>query len=197
MSGWASQANCSEHGCDSVATVHVAVVEQRRLLADSYYCDAHGQECVTRHRDSFSAGHVPVIQLADAACCDVRLILSRPTFVGDNQYVHLSEVGGNRWLGLYCGFIEAALMLSSLAVPSPNRPFVHDVAANIAGATGGSIQYVFIHDLVGEGPFYVAQIVIEVEGKSVSVDARPSDAISLAIRCSRPIFVSERLLSEP
>ena len=100
--------------------------------------------------------------------------------------MHLREVAGTRWLGLYCGFIEAAVMLSSLAVPSPIRPFLHDVAANIVSSTGGTIQYVFIHDLIVDGPFYVAEIAIEVEGKSVSVDARPSDAISLAIPAASP-----------
>jgi bifunctional DNase/RNase len=178
-----------------MATVHVAIVDQRRLLVDSYYCDAHGEKCVTRNRDSFSVGNLPVLLLPGAVCCDVRLILSRPVIIGESQYVHLREVAGTRWLGLYCGFIEAAVMLSSLAVPSPIRPFLHDVAANIVSSTGGTIQYVFIHDLIVDGPFYVAEIAIEVEGKSVSVDARPSDAISLAIRSCKPIFVSERLLS--
>jgi bifunctional DNase/RNase len=115
--------------------------------------------------------------------------------IGEPNCVHLREVGGRRWLSFYTGFIEAALMWSSLAVPSPTRPLTHDVMAGIVRVFRGLIQYVLIEDFVSEGQFYRAKLVIAGADASAAVDARPSDAISLAVRTGSDIFVSERLLA--
>jgi hypothetical protein len=176
--------------------VHVAVVNQRRLLVDRYFCDAHGKDCVNRSLDARPFGNRPVQRVPGGVCCDVCLLLSRPDVIGEPNYVHLNEVGGHRWFSFYCGYIEAAVMLSSLKVSSPTRPFMHDVMAGIARALGGTIRHVLIEDFVADGQFYNAKLVIAGAGGSVTVDARPSDAISLAIRTGNEIFVSERLLAD-
>lgn len=197
MSNWVPNTQCSKDGCRESATVHVAVVNMRQLVIDRFCCDRHGEECVHRSGDTTWVGMEPLQSVDGAVCCDVRLILSRPVVVGDEQYVHLREVNGNRWLGFYCGFIEAAVMLSSIAVPSPTRPFMHDVLCGTVSAVGGSIQYVHIHDHVATGSYYLAKLAISAGGESVFVDARPSDAVSLAIRSGKPIFVAAQLLSVP
>lgn len=197
MSNWLPNTNCSESGCTEAATVHVAVVDQRKLLVDRYFCDAHGKECMNQSLESLPISNTPAREVPGAVRADICLLLSRPTVVGEPNYVHLREVGGRRWLSFYTGFIEAAVMLSSLAVPSPTRPFMHDVMAGVVRALGGAIRYVLIDDFVTEGQFYLAKLVIAGSGGPVTVEARPSDAISLAIRSGVDLYVSESLLAVP
>jgi len=196
MSNWIPDMKCSEPGCAQPATAHVAVVSQRKLLEERYFCDPHGKECVVRSLRTLPLGNSVSHSVPGAVCCDVCLILTRPYAIGEQQYVHLNEVAGPRWLSLYCGPIEAAVMLSSLKTPSPPRPFMHDVMANITRALGGTIKHVIIHDFVPDGGFYVAQLAITGPSGLLSVDARPSDVISLAIRSGAPIFVSEQLVRD-
>jgi hypothetical protein len=179
------------------ATSHVAVFGDRELVVDRHFCDAHGKECVDSSLNYMPVGRSPLHEVAGAVCCDIRLLLSRPDCAGERQYVHLREKGGRRWLGFYCGFIEGSVILSSAQTPSPLRPFMHDVMLNIVRALGGTVKHVLIDDHVVDAQHYSAKLVIAAVAGSVAVDARPSDAIALAIRAGTEIFISERLLAVP
>ncbi|MCX7929387.1 MAG: bifunctional nuclease family protein [Chlorobi bacterium] len=102
----------------------------------------------------------------------------------------LKESGGERRLPIVIGAPEAQAIAAELEGVRPTRPMTHDLLKNIIEQAGGTVSEVCIVDL-RESIFY-AQIVIE--GLELSVDARPSDAIALAVRFSAPIFVADSVL---
>jgi bifunctional DNase/RNase len=93
-----------------------------------------------------------------------------------------------------CGSVDASVMFFSIENPFPTRPLTHDVMVSIATSLGGVINYVIIHDVVLETNTYLSKIMVDGPSGVISIDARPSDAISLAIRSAVPIFVSEKII---
>ena len=88
---------------------------------------------------------------------------------------------------------DIALAISlALESETPDRPFTHDLMKNILDRLGVSIERVTIDDLWQE-TFY-ARITLDNKGESVDIDARPSDAIALALRYKAPIYVAEAVL---
>src|SRR5262249_50675209 len=76
---------------------------------------------------------------------------------------------------------------------TPPRPLTHDLVKTMFERVGVGLQRVLIRDLQ-DGTYY-ADIVLERDGNEVSVDSRPSDAIALAVRFGRPIFVERQLFA--
>ncbi len=74
------------------------------------------------------------------------------------------------------------------------RPMTHDLLKNVIEAMGGKVNRILINDLV-DNTFY-ARILVDVDGRTVEIDARPSDSIALALRTQSIIYVDERVLSE-
>jgi len=106
----------------------------------------------------------------------------------------LSEHGGNRRLPIIIGTFEAQAIALELESIKPPRPMTHDLLKNMVLSFNSSVKKVCINDL-SEGTFY-AQIVYDRDGEEVELDARPSDAIALAIRFGAAIFVAEKVLNE-
>jgi uncharacterized protein len=92
------------------------------------------------------------------------------------------------WVGLY----EAqAIQLEVVKATTP-RPYTHDLLKNVVLGLNAQVQRVVVSELRGD-TFY-AVIWMEQNGEIVSIDARPSDALALALRSDCPIFVSEEVL---
>ena len=106
----------------------------------------------------------------------------------------LNEVDGNRRLPIIIGTFEAQAIALELEHIKPPRPMTHDLLKNVIQSFDSKLNQVFINDL-SEGTFY-AQIIYDRNGDKFEQDARPSDAIALAIRFEAPIFVSENVLDE-
>ncbi|MCX8051526.1 MAG: bifunctional nuclease family protein [Chlorobi bacterium] len=104
----------------------------------------------------------------------------------------LKEVDGERRLPIVIGAPEAQAIAAELEDVRPTRPMTHDLLKNIIEKAGGTVSEVCIVDL-RESIFY-AQITIE--GLDLQVDARPSDAIALAVRFKAPIYVMDTVLDE-
>ena len=109
------------------------------------------------------------------------------------RVVMLKEKDSVRYLPIWIGHFEA----DAIAIPMQNvavtRPLTHDLLRAAIDTLGAKLEHVLIHDLAEE-TFY-AKIVLTQDGKSLEVDARPSDAIALAIRAKIPIFVEEKVLA--
>ena len=124
----------------------------------------------------------------------VRLELAR-LLVNERSSEHvvtLRETDGDRALSIEIGPFEAAALEESLqAEPSP-RPLTHELILSACAMLGAELRYVVVDDLIGE--VYHAKLVLTRDGRDVTVDARPSDAIVAAIRAEAPIFASERVL---
>jgi bifunctional DNase/RNase len=106
--------------------------------------------------------------------------------------VVLRDAAGDRVLPIWVGVFEAnaiALQIENVATP---RPMTHDLLRNVIADLKGSVERVVVTDLK-ENTFY-ALIYLRVGGEVVAIDARPSDAIALALRAKAPIFVEETVI---
>jgi uncharacterized protein len=106
--------------------------------------------------------------------------------------VILRDKEGDRVLPIWVGIFEAnaiALQIENIATP---RPMTHDLLRNVIRDLNGTVQKVVVSDLK-DTTFY-ALIYLEVGGEVMAVDARPSDAIALALRSQAPIFVEEHVI---
>ncbi|HSK10007.1 MAG TPA: bifunctional nuclease family protein [Vicinamibacterales bacterium] len=104
----------------------------------------------------------------------------------------LRDEEGHRVLPIWVGIFEAnaiALRMENIATP---RPMTHDLLRNVIEDLNGVVRKIVVSDLK-ENTFY-ALIYVEVSGQTLAVDARPSDAIALALRAEAPIFVEETVL---
>ncbi len=116
----------------------------------------------------------------------------RMNLLAPHRIVVLKESGRDRILPIVIGVHEAdaiALRLQGTEVP---RPMTHDLLANMIATLGGRVTSVVVNDLSGETFF--ARIILDVEGRHVEVDSRPSDAIALAVRVGAQILVDEAVL---
>ena len=92
------------------------------------------------------------------------------------------------WVGLY----EANAIALEIEKTTTPRPMTHDLARNLINGLNASVEKVVVNELRND-TFY-AVIWLRQDGETVTLDARPSDAIALALRCDCPIFVSEDVL---
>lgn len=104
----------------------------------------------------------------------------------------LKEADGPRKMPIIIGVSEAQAIANELEGVRPQRPMTHDLIRSIVELLGGQLKEVVIHSL-REGTFY-ASLVFEYS--NLELDARPSDAIAIAIRFGVPIYVSEQILNE-
>ena len=96
-------------------------------------------------------------------------------------------------LPIKIGMYEASAIGMGVNERKGSRPLTHDLIAHVVSALGGKVASVAITD-VKETTFYAQVNIIDRDGGHVSVDARPSDAIALAVRTGAPIYVSEDVL---
>jgi len=97
-----------------------------------------------------------------------------------------------RWLPIVVGPAEAQAIALQLERVAPPRPMTHDLIKNLLDSIKANVSRVVVNDLK-ENTYY-ATIDIKRNGTQSSVDARPSDAIALALRSSAPIFVDEEVM---
>ena len=106
----------------------------------------------------------------------------------------LGEVEGNRRLPIIIGAFEAQAIALELEKIQPPRPMTHDLLRDMFEAVGAEVLDVVIDEL-REGTFF-AKIRYVHEGDEDQLDARPSDAVALAVRVDAPIFVAPSVLDE-
>jgi bifunctional DNase/RNase len=107
--------------------------------------------------------------------------------------VLLKEIDGSRFLPIWVGAVEATAIAFAQQGVIPPRPLTHDLMQDIVeslDATVTAIQVTAIED----GVFMASLLIRDAEGKSVSVSARPSDAIALALRTHSNILADSDLL---
>ena len=105
--------------------------------------------------------------------------------------VLLREIGGERYLPIWIGAVEATAIAFAQQGVVPSRPLTHDLMKDLLDAAGQELQQVRITELK-EGVFYA----LLVFASGLEVSARPSDAIALALRTGSPIFGAEDVIGE-
>lgn len=108
--------------------------------------------------------------------------------------VLLREQTGERVLPIYIGPEEAAAIARALEGVTPPRPMTHDLLRDAIVALGASVTRVSVTEL--RDRTFFAELELRIDGRTVRVSARPSDAIALAVRVSAPIYASEEVLDE-
>jgi hypothetical protein len=120
------------------------------------------------------------------------LILERKT---QQNIVILRELEGERILPIWIGPGEAQAIRRLLSDEPFPRPLTHDLLFHVVEGLKAKITRIVVADL--KDNTFFASIIVERNGEVLSVDARPSDSIALALRAKAPIFVNETLLQLP
>ena len=95
-------------------------------------------------------------------------------------------------LPIWIGLLEATAMATELEGIKMARPMTHDLLRNVLGELGASVEAIEVTEL--RENTYFALIYLEVGGQRMTIDCRPSDAISLALRTKSPIYVAKKVL---
>jgi uncharacterized protein len=115
--------------------------------------------------------------------------------VSNSPIVILKKPGENLFLPIWIGVFEAnAIALHLEGVQTP-RPMTHDLLRAMVVALGASMECVVVHSLV-DSTFHATVLLHDAKGSRVELDARPSDAIALALRCGAPIRVADAVFRD-
>lgn len=99
------------------------------------------------------------------------------------------------FLPIWIGVFEAAAIAMELQGVQPPRPMTHDLLKNAIENLGGKMKRAVIND-IKDGTFFALIEIETKDGKVLNLDARPSDAIALAVRNRAPVFVSEVVMMQ-
>jgi uncharacterized protein len=112
--------------------------------------------------------------------------------ITNTPIVILRDKEGDRVLPIWVGIFEAnaiALQIENVTTP---RPMTHDLLRNVIQDLRASVERIVVSDV--QDNTYYAMIYLASNGETLAIDARPSDAIALALRTRAPIFVEERVV---
>jgi len=118
----------------------------------------------------------------------------RVSLMNYQRVVILKEKVAERYLPIWIGPAEAdaiAVKLQDVNVP---RPLTHDLLRSVIDVLGATIDSIIVSELKND-TFY-AKIILNVDGKQMEVDSRPSDALALAVRVGVPIYAEEVVLDK-
>jgi len=118
----------------------------------------------------------------------------RVSLMNYQRVVILKEKLAARYLPIWIGPAEAdaiAVKLQGVNVP---RPLTHDLLRSVIDALGASIDSIIVSDLKNDTFF--AKIILNVDGGTIEIDSRPSDALALAVRANVPIYAEESVLDK-
>jgi hypothetical protein len=116
----------------------------------------------------------------------------RVSLVTQNRVVILKEIHGSRHLPIWIGAYEAEAIALELQGVTPTRPLPYDLMRAMLEELGATIDHIVIADLNDQ--VYYATIVLSVADRTVQLDARPSDAIALAVRTDARILIEDAVM---
>jgi uncharacterized protein len=116
----------------------------------------------------------------------------RVHMLSSQHVVILRDTGRERYLPIWIGPWEANAIAMKLQGVTPERPMTHDLFSHTLVELGVTIKQIVVSDLAEDT--FRARLILEVDGRSVELDARPSDAIALAVRSGVPIFATDAVM---
>jgi bifunctional DNase/RNase len=114
--------------------------------------------------------------------------------VGKQPIVLLKTVDSNKFLPIWIGHPEAAAILMKLQGATTPRPMTHDLVCDMLNELEVKCTQVAVTEL-RDNTFF-ATITLNVAGRDVEIDSRPSDALAIAVRSGAPIFAAEEVIAE-
>lgn len=118
----------------------------------------------------------------------------RISLMSQHRIVVLKEESGARFLPIWIGPFEADAITLQLQGVDPPRPLTHDLLKTVIETLGGEVLHIVISAL--EKNTYFARIVLDVDGDTVEIDSRPSDAIAVGVRVNAPIYVADEVMEQ-
>jgi uncharacterized protein len=118
----------------------------------------------------------------------------RVSLMSQHRIVVLKDSTTERYLPIWIGPCESDAITTELQEMPPQRPLTHDLLKNVIKELGGSVVHILVSELRND--VYYARVVVDVDGKRMDIDSRPSDAIALAVRVKAPIFVAESVMDK-
>lgn len=116
----------------------------------------------------------------------------RVHMLSSQHVVILRDTVRERYLPIWIGPWEANAIAMKLQGVTPERPMTHDLFSRTLEELGAVIKQIIVSDLAEDT--FRARLLLEMDGRTVDVDARPSDAIALAVRAGVPIFATDAVL---
>ncbi len=114
--------------------------------------------------------------------------------MSDQQIIVLKERHGDRSFPIVIGIVEIFAIDRRLKGINPPRPMTHDLLADVIENLGARIEKIVINDL--RHHTFFAKIHLSMNGRTVEVDSRPSDAIALGAASNAPIYVAEHVFEQ-
>lgn len=114
--------------------------------------------------------------------------------MSDQQVIVLKERHGNRSFPIVIGIVEIFAIDRRLKGIKPARPMTHDLLANVIENLGAKIEKIVISDL--RHHVFYATIHLNLNGRTIEIDSRPSDAIALGVASDAPIFVEDHVFEQ-
>ena len=111
-----------------------------------------------------------------------------------NPIVVLNDLENRRALPIWIGSAEASSIIRQIEKIKVARPMTHDLILNILNSLGQTIDKIEINDVENE-TYFATIFLSDKDGNVTQIDARPSDAIALAVRADVSVFVSEKVLA--
>ncbi|MDQ3937675.1 MAG: bifunctional nuclease family protein [Chloroflexota bacterium] len=116
----------------------------------------------------------------------------RVHMLSSQHVVILRDTGRERYLPIWIGPWEANAIAMRLQGVTPERPMTHDLFSQTLEELGVVLKQIVVSDLADDT--FRARLLLELDGRSVDMDARPSDAIALAVHAGVPIFATDAVL---
>ncbi len=114
--------------------------------------------------------------------------------MSDQQVIVLKERHGERSFPIVIGIVEIFAIDRRLKGIEPARPMTHDLLANVIENLGASIEKIVISDL--QQHVFYARIHLNLDGRIIEIDSRPSDAIALGVATEAPIYVADHVFEQ-
>jgi hypothetical protein len=125
---------------------------------------------------------------------EVKIAGIQVNLMSNHRVVLLKEIDSDRYLMIWIGPFEAEAINIKLQEVDYPRPLTHDLMKNVIGTLGAQVEQIVVTEL-RDDTFY-ARIILTVDGEYIDIDARPSDAMALAVRAGAPIFVADEVMDE-
>lgn len=126
---------------------------------------------------------------------EVKVDAVRVNLMGSHRVVILKDLESERFLPIWIGQPEADAITVHLTDTKVARPLTHDLIVNMIRDLGATVRYVVVNEL-RDDTFYARVIIRTREGKDLSIDSRPSDAIAIAVRVGCSIYVDDDIMAQ-
>jgi len=125
---------------------------------------------------------------------EVKIDSIQVSLTSEHRVIILKDIKTDRYLPIWIGPYEADAITIRLRSIEVTRPLTHDLLNNVIAEMGGEVSHIVVDDLRND-TFY-ASITVNLNGRQLKIDSRPSDAIALAVRANIPIFVEEDVMAQ-